>query len=1267
MGLPFCCVCSSVAWREMTLEYRSLDPFVGASHQAVVAGLLRIYDALKDGSPAHWVALEAPSGWGKTRIVHEFYESLASDRQLEPAYWPAHIAGGLTTAAQVEPMMIASRRKVAYPKMQHNPHSVPAFMWWGLRCSDQDATSLACLHEGLDQLKAHEMYLDDSWRQAHSRRARMRDLRRGLKGGGSEVAEGVVDGAFGAAVGLPIPIVGPVRTLLSNITGLSGSLADRRERTESRADLAVDEDDIAGEVAVVINRFSSPECPTVVFVEDVALARPTLVRLLRQLADSTSAVLVVTTSTEARSSGNSDLSQAFTSLGDRVSRLTSGPPAVPDRYFGSQHMAPLKAAELTRVAMSFGGLPPQVAEAASARFPNPTALKMLCSLPRVQRLLSSGSIQDLLSEVGSTPKEVEWFYEDAWRHLPQWDRVSLHVAAQAIPAKVHEAGLTSSWSVGVVNELSARLGVSPAAATSEQSAAFDWVSTDSSGLSRFLDDHLGEVAFSDDSWFGRVEMERAYRLAVPSIHSQLDRTGAIVAHNMADFLLALYRRGVTDDADVLTSASSTLLAVMAGVKEDVVRCVDVGEYATSVVGATTRDGLQLHKMYAIALGRAGRSDSGVEILSACADLLEQRPEWSSPLDLPTVLELRGYALLALGKAGQAARDLSQAADLIDSGTEPHISLRVRSTLGRALLAAKRDKAAREVLTAVITEQSLLYGGDDRRTLINRSRLAASWRGASARRGVRDLERLVAKMGEVLGYDDPERLTSQATLAARYRDVGRRQDAKRLMESVVQRRGRILGLTHPETLRSCASLASLLGADPSTQEEGLRMMEQVLQEQVNVLGSTHRSTSVTRRTLAKAYLRVGRVHDAIELLHDAVKADLSLGRASTPTGLATRAELLRLRLSMGTDVVTEAACILEESLTSFGRDHSNVAQNRSLYARALSQSGMIDEAQHQWELAVEASRLHGVERDRSMKTDYAAWLVENGRSAEADKILRALGKSHDGTVEGRTDVMLRKATALRAAGRLVDAQRQIQRAIDQRVVAFGRDDIRTLNAELQLAQTLRATGRMQEAKALIESALERAADTHSNLHPTVLHLRQAHGGVLTEVGDTAKAIALLEALVNDVQGRYGPSHPRSDSSKQALARALIEDGQVNRGKRILEGVLDSQLRAGKPADRRVLLTRMGIARATLAEGEIAAGVEQWVSLRTDVEAALGPGSADAINTVFELVAALQRAGETERALSELRRKVRQLREDPRSDTAHIERLDGLIAACGGRDE
>ena len=81
----------------MTFNISNAEPkFVGRGRELLVTGLLATFDQVKKNSTPAWVSLEAPTGWGKTRIATEFFSQLAALRQPAPGYWPLSILTSTT-------------------------------------------------------------------------------------------------------------------------------------------------------------------------------------------------------------------------------------------------------------------------------------------------------------------------------------------------------------------------------------------------------------------------------------------------------------------------------------------------------------------------------------------------------------------------------------------------------------------------------------------------------------------------------------------------------------------------------------------------------------------------------------------------------------------------------------------------------------------------------------------------------------------------------------------------------------------------------------------------------------------------------------------------------------------------------------------------------------------------------------------------------------------------------------------------------------------
>ncbi len=100
-------------------------PFVGTHRRVLLEQLADDFAAVSNGEGPLLAFLEAPLGWGKTRIVHELYARLA-ESQEEP-YWPASIVDATPVASGDE---VSRRRKALAPAPFLVPRgAVPEWVW----------------------------------------------------------------------------------------------------------------------------------------------------------------------------------------------------------------------------------------------------------------------------------------------------------------------------------------------------------------------------------------------------------------------------------------------------------------------------------------------------------------------------------------------------------------------------------------------------------------------------------------------------------------------------------------------------------------------------------------------------------------------------------------------------------------------------------------------------------------------------------------------------------------------------------------------------------------------------------------------------------------------------------------------------------------------------------------------------------------------------------------------------------------------------------
>lgn len=103
-------------------------PFVGQRRHLALERLIADFAAVSSTRTPQFVFLEAPLGWGKTRIVHELYARLAS--QQADAYWPASIVDDapITDGGEVS----RRRKRLAPGEFAVRRTAVPEWVWLGV-------------------------------------------------------------------------------------------------------------------------------------------------------------------------------------------------------------------------------------------------------------------------------------------------------------------------------------------------------------------------------------------------------------------------------------------------------------------------------------------------------------------------------------------------------------------------------------------------------------------------------------------------------------------------------------------------------------------------------------------------------------------------------------------------------------------------------------------------------------------------------------------------------------------------------------------------------------------------------------------------------------------------------------------------------------------------------------------------------------------------------------------------------------------------------
>src|SRR5664280_1653602 len=113
---------------EVRLQRAGVDvvEFFGLPRIRLVGRLVEAFSEAVQSRDLRVVTVESPAGWGKTRILQEFYGQLAM-RQPRPAYWPRSLD--------------VSQRHCVFPdRVQPGKGARPAWFWWGWSCTRTSGT-----------------------------------------------------------------------------------------------------------------------------------------------------------------------------------------------------------------------------------------------------------------------------------------------------------------------------------------------------------------------------------------------------------------------------------------------------------------------------------------------------------------------------------------------------------------------------------------------------------------------------------------------------------------------------------------------------------------------------------------------------------------------------------------------------------------------------------------------------------------------------------------------------------------------------------------------------------------------------------------------------------------------------------------------------------------------------------------------------------------------------------------------------------------------
>jgi tetratricopeptide (TPR) repeat protein len=998
----------------------------------LVEGLVAIFDRVKVSRKPVWVSLEAPAGWGKTRVAQEFFKRISAERQSSPEYWPSTILGPSVGQGEVD-----DRRKRVFPESFDRAAGAGMdWFWWGISCSLRRGSKPSqAIVEDLHQLEQHASGLEGAFDARAPLREKAREAARQNVGATLEA----VGGEALAVVASGIPLLGLLTFLGKWVGGAAKRhLALERERaTETRIDATgADRGDVVEETALQIGRLARHGLPVVVFVEDLHYADPGLLDLLFQLMTASGSVMVITTSWPGELAKSDRLRESSLLVSCSPTRRVHIRQEEFDDPTGllppGAGMQTLESDALAGIVLhAFPMTSPDVVGLLCEKYRSPLVLEVVCALGCISGFESNGALKLQASDLADIPPVLQELYQLVWKELPVWAKNAYALATVEIPELV-----SREWGFGddrfdqrLLKEIfeKAALPARVELTASQLQEALDvyaWTRDVQHGLGGFMEPLQRSIANNHAlGQFGKDAINKFLVLIGEHItfpDQSGDLTDAIELHR-ASLLVGLCKARVIEPNESVLEALLLLgwsfLDTPSGPSE-IRRII---EFADSLSQSFPADQPQFLRVRNLSAGEhyaAGRPEQALAIytelledqarllgpnhpdtlgtqanigsahqamghlehaLALYAGLLEDQTRLLGP-DHPDTLTTRSNIGVAHEAAGHADQALAIYTELLEDqarllGPNHPDTLGTRSNIGAAHHAAGRLEHALTLYAELLEDQTRLLGPDHPDTLLTRNNIGVAHDDAGRpEQALTHYAELLEAQDLALGPDHPDTLRTRNNIGAAHHAAGRLEHALTLYAELLEDQTRVLGPDHPFTLTTRNS-TGLAHDDAGRPNQALTHYDTLLKDQTRLLGPDHPDTLLTRNNIGAAHHAAGRPEHALTLYSELLEDQTRLLGPDHPDTLRTRNNIATTHESAGcpAQAVTLLTGLLEDLTRVLGPDHPYTLGTRGNIASAHEAAGRPDQA-----LTLYASLL--ADRKRLLGPDHPATLLTRNNIA-----------------------------------------------------------------------------------------------------------------------------------------------------------------------------------------------------------------------------------------------------------------------------------------------
>ena len=939
-------------------------PFVGESRRLLVDGLLNLFDQVAESQKARWVSLEAPSGWGKTRIAHELYKRLAARQQSD--YWPSSIL----SANNISANDVSSRRKRTHPDpdyFKRSAGSLPDFMWWGLACEMRNTGEPSqSLLEDLQQLEVHAPYLEAAWSSqaafADKRFPSLAAARSALLEITEEIAQEGVDKVVETLISQSIPCMGLLVSLGKWGVGKAKEKKHQSEMVSSAGALHGQEaPDLLQDTVSTLSRLSRPGLPLVVFVEDLHRASSLTQELIERLVRTNASILIFSTTWPGTLMQVERFSKLIQDpvVADRVIRVQHDQ-ALTDMFPKGASLSELDQQALQSIVMSYyPKADPETTRLLAERYNNPLPLELVCTLSKYRKNFEDGALKLSKEEIETLPRKVERLYWELWEELPEAVQQVLALATLGIPKT------DSTWHKPLINQAIMQWAEqenydSVIQVLQDNHIPHGWARLVEVWLHKFNEPDQLNIAkeYLVDDFLGQSQVDDFLESLAKTLSAEfktlfeegkeffLDDQPMHQLMHKAWLVMSLHEEKYIDDASVLYA----IRILQTGLEEQ-----PLALGVLTAIGSFTENlcikGMEFHtfnakQFYGTALKVAGDIAQALEILGS----LINNSEYEFLVSHPSFLRARSEYVFCLAASGSINEALVKANELLADqirvlGPDHPNVLTTRSNITTYLSQSGSINEALVKASELLADQIRVLGVDHPDVLRTRSNISTylSQSGSINETLVKANELLVDQI-RVLGVDHPDVLRTRSNISTWLGDSGLVNEGLVKANELLEDRMRVLGPDHPDVLLTRSNIIfwlSQLGAIDETLENA----NELLEDQLRVLGPNHPNVLITRGNIIFCLSELGVINEALVKANELLEDQIRVLGVDHPNVLLTRSNIASYLGQSGSfdEALANANELLEDQIRVLGPDHPDVLLTRSNIASYLGQSGSVDEA------------------------------------------------------------------------------------------------------------------------------------------------------------------------------------------------------------------------------------------------------------------------------------------------------------------------------------